>query len=582
MEPAARKRLIIIVMCIAVSVLLAMARGSVWKHQHDEGTTFDIAVGAVIRGYFIPPALKTPLPITAAYKTVDARTSYSLGNVVGSLSAPDYRMYHPPAYYMALHLWTKVFGTSRLVLRLPAYLLAALMILGMVRIARRVIPEAGAGVWMALLFGLSPWVLRLTNFARPYQLALFCAVWATASVLAMQTDRPRRSWRVLFVALSLLGIFTLYHYAFVFAWHLAWMAWHGWSARPAGRRPELLALCSMLALVLIGYAPWFNTLFVHLTGAAQSGDYFQGSVEPIRWYTHALQAFQDFTISDALQTRWGQHLGTLSLVLAVITLPVAVWAFAGPARRKLDACARRFWISAALLPVLLVASDIWRGNHTIFIPKLCFGLIVLLALIVVRAWMAVPVAWLRNAGLTSWALLMACSVTLTIYSEASIPSEMEQAAEAIAQADTAYHLVVISTDLRGYVVPFLLSLQDAGVSNVFIAQAAGHENLIDLMVNVSNNMSSRFQRVSLVNFRISMWPGKLMWDPEFVKNEIVVPARETEIWQAFWHTPQSWMGDDALITSDRPPDNQRELWMIGPVATRFYASPIRTEQPGDG
>lgn len=556
-----------------------MTQGAVWEHQHDEGTTFDLAVGIITKGELVPVWPKSPVPVTSLYETVEARTDYNVRDAVESVTVPDYRMFHPPGYYVLLHLWTKVVGTTRIPMRLPAYLLGALALLGMVAIARRVIPEAAGTLWVAVIFGLSPWVLRLENFTRPYHLALFCAVWATVAVLRMQEPGPRRGWRLLFVVLSLVGLYSIYHYAFMLAWHLALMAWHGWSLGPARRRAEVLSLSAVLLGIFAGFAPWLRNFGLHLQVSGNSGDYFTGTVAKTHWYTYAQRAFQDFTIADAIQTYQGRLLGTSVLVLGALTLPVLIWAFAGPARRALDSGARRFWISATLVPLMILASDVVLGSHTIFIPKLCFGMIILLVLMLVRAWLAVPLRWLRNTGLAGWALLLGISVAFNTYTRAAEPADMEDAAAVIAQADTDDHLVVMSTDLRGYSAPFLLSLRDAGVGRVFVTQASGHKNLLELMDGVSK--STRFSRVTLVNFKIPTWKGQLMWEETFVRREVVIPAREGKQWLVFWRNRQPWMGARAELAGDRTPTRFRELWVLGPVRTRFYSSPIVTEDEGE-
>ncbi|MFT7463712.1 MAG: hypothetical protein ACI9EF_002059 [Pseudohongiellaceae bacterium] len=558
-------------------MLFAIAQGTVWEHQHDEGTSSDLAIGLITRGEFVPTWPLNPVSVGSLYRTVEGNSDYTVRDAIESVTVPNYRMFHPPGYYTLLHLWTKVFGTSRLGLRLPAYLLAALAILGMVRIARRVIPEAHGSLWVALLFGLSPWVLRLTNFARPYHLALFCAVWATAAVVSMQDERRQKRWPVIFVLLSVLGLYTLYHYAFVLVWHLALIAWNAWaSTTPEQRRARLIGLVGLLLAISAGFAPWLRNFFLHLKVSGNSGDYFTGAVAKVHWNHYALQAYQDFTIADALRTFGGQHLATAALVLGALSLPILLWAFAGAGRKALGTNAQRFWITATLLPLLILASDLWRGSHTIFIPKLCFGMIILLVLALVRAWLAVPVAWLRNAGLASWALLMIISMTFNTYTRAAEPSDMEDTAASIAQADTNYHLVILSTDLRGYSAPFLLSLRDAGVQNVFVTQAKNQEDLSLLLVDISNRWASRFQRVSLVNFRIPQFRTQLMWDEQFLKDEVSTPARDSKQWQVFWHNEQTWSGENAIITGDRSPDKNREMWFYGPVKARFYSNPILT------
>jgi len=566
--------------CVAVSVLVAMAQGAVWEHQHDEGTTFDLGIGIIEKGEFVPVWPESPLPVTALYETVEARSDYTVQDAVESVTVPNYRMFHPPGYYVLIHLWTKIFGTSRIPMRLPAYFLGALAILGMVAIARRVIPEATGTVWVALIFGLSPWVLRLENFTRPYHLALFCAVWATVAVLNMQAEgRPRNGWRALFVVLSLIGLYSIYHYAFMLAWHLLLIAWQGWSAGRERRRGEVIALGAMLLGLLAGFAPWLRNFGLHLKVSGNSGDYFTGTVAETHWYTYFSRAFQDFTIGDAIQTYQGRNLATIVLILGAVTLPVVIWAFAGPARRALDSCARRFWISAAAVPLLILASDMVQGGHTIFITKLCFGMIILLVLMVVRAWLALPIAWLRHTGLASWALLFVVCMSFNTYTRAAEPSSMEDAAAVIAQADTDDHLVVLSTDLRGYSAPFLLSLRDAGVGRVFVVQAPGHKGLTELMKGVTK--STRFSRVSLVNFKIPAYKGQMMWEETFVRREVVVPAREGKEWLTFWHNRQPWMGPGAPLTDNRAPTRMRELWVLGPVRAQFYSSPIVTEEDNE-
>jgi len=574
MEPASRQRLIWL--SVTVSVLLAVAQGSVWEHQHDEGTTFDLAVGIIMRGELVPSWPAYPAPITSLYETVEARTDYTVQDVVDSVTVPDYRLFHPPGYYVLVHLWTKVVGTTRLAMRLPAYLLLALSILGMARIARRVIPEANACVWVALLFSVSPWVLRITNFTRPYQLALFCAIWATVAVLSMQDEKSRCPWRLVFVALTLLGFYTLYHYSFVMIWHLALMAWQGWSARPERRRKEVVSLVAVLLALLAGFLPWQNQFFSHLTLSNNSGDYFTGSVAQDSWFGYAMRAFQDFAISDGIQTFWGSNLGLISVILGLISMPVAVWAFAGPPRKAFGAQARRFWISAALLPLMILTTDMWLGSHTILIPKLCFWMITLLVLMLVRAWLVVPWAWLRRVGLTSWVLLSVVSVAFNTYTIAAEPADMEATAARIAQTDTEDHLVILSTDLRGFSAPLLLSLRDAGVSNVFVIQAEGHDNLRSLITN--NTSTQVFRRLSLVNFKIPQHKGTLMWDEEFLRRQIADPARDSKQWLVYWGDRQPWMGLRAPLGGDRVRTRFRELWLLGPVRARFYAQPIVTEE----
>ena len=173
-------RSIIVWGCVLLSLALGAARSLSWEYRHDEGTTVDVSIHAMTLGEYIPDWPAPPVSMTEITDRLEGRTGYTMGETVAALST-NFRTIHPPLYYLGVNLWTRAFGSGRLVMRLPALLLTALAVLGMALIARRVIPDRNAGLWAAALFALSPWVISLTNLARPYQLALFLAVWATVA-----------------------------------------------------------------------------------------------------------------------------------------------------------------------------------------------------------------------------------------------------------------------------------------------------------------------------------------------------------------------------------------------------------------
>lgn len=549
-------------LCVAVSLAFVVARGSAWEYRHDEGTTFDLAVGKVLINEFIREWPARPVPITTLYEVIENRSNYSVGDAINSVGLP-YRMFHPPGYYALLHLWTKVFGTEKLVMRLPSYLFTLLALLGMARIARRVIPEARSALWVAALFALSPWVVSITNFARPYHLGLCLAIWTTVAALGMHEDGPRLRWRVGFVLLSALGLYTIYHYAFVLAWQIGLLALLSWRMGAEKRMRSLAALVASGAAIVLLFSPWFRVLRVHLRASARSGDYFTGAVESDQWITRALRALQDFALADSTYVFGGAWLRLVLPALGIATLVLAVWAFAGPARKALDGTARAFWLSAPLLPLLIILSDVMRGSHTIFITKLCFGFVPLLVLLVVRAWLAAPWRALRVTGLTLWAVVLGLAVVFTTYADAKKTNHNERAAALLAQADSDSHLVVLSSDIRDFAVPLLLTLRDLGVRNVYFTRC--HAPKLDNLV-ASVGRARIFDRLSLMNFKVTH-TEKFMWGEEFLKG--IADQARTSGWTVFWAVGLGWpKGQRPLV--NRVASKLRELWMIGPVQARFF------------
>ena len=560
-------------LCVAVALLLAFARGAAWEHRHDEGTTVDLAIGMVLRDRFVEGhPVGQPVPIGSLYDVVEGRSDYdvldAIDSVVPTPPPVTYRMFHPPAYYALLNVWTKVFGTGRLVMRLPAYLLLALSVLAMYRIGRRVIPEPHGGLWLAALYGVSPWVISITNFARPYSLALPLAVLSTAAVVALHDPAERASrgrWRVLFVVCSALGLYTLYHYAFVLAWHGLLLLWLAWRSEAAERKRELAWTLALGAVIAALFAPWIRVLLVHLTVSAKSGDYFLGAVREGYTQIRIFMSLRDYALADSVETLGRDILVPTVTVLSILTLPALLWACFGAPRRRLQGKLAIFWLSLPLLPLLVGVQDLARGSHTILITKISFGFIILLMLLVVRAWLSLPSRALRTAGLSAWLLLLLSSSALCTYTRALVPSDSERTAALIAQMDDDDHLVVISTGLRGFSVPLLYSMREAGVENVFVIRCE-QKDLPSLFRSI--NQATIFKRVSLVNFNIPQWPRALMWEPEALK-KLAETVRSTPNWIVQHDLELPFLGI-APARGERKATRFRELWIHGPLKMRFF------------
>ncbi len=550
---------------VLAGLLLVVARGAAWEHRHDEGTTFDLAVGFVDRDAFVDPFPANPVPIESLYQVIDGRSDYDVEDAARSVYVPGYRMYHPPGYYTLLHLWTKVFGTEKLVLRIPAYLLAGLAILGMALIARRVIPDPSAPGWVAALFAVCPWVISVTNFARPYHLALFLAIWSTVAVLEMCREQPKRlRWHLLFVGASILGLYALYHYAFILLWQGVFLLWSAW-ARGAGRRKRpLLSLGACAGVVAVGFMPWLRVFSIHMKVSTQSGDYFTGGVQEGHARFRSLFALRDYALADSVETFGNSTLVVTVSILGGLTLLAVLWAFCGPARKSLQGQARIFWLTAPALPLLVWLSDLWRGSHTVLITKICFGFIILLVLATARAWLCAP-KLVRTLGLAAWVLTMGAASLLCTYSRAENDSGSEAVANLIAQADEAEHLLVLSTGLRGYSVPLLLTLRDAGVKNVYVTRAT-QKGLKPLLESVASK--PLFRRVSLLNFKIPKHEGSLMWETDSVK-KLAVELRSTNDWVPFHDGTSPWVGIQP-IHGVTPRTRFKECWFFEPIRLRFF------------
>jgi hypothetical protein len=121
----------------------------------------------------------------------------------------------PPLYYILLYVWTLVFGTSDIVLRLfsIAWSLACFPLIA--SIARRTGGE-GAIIPACAFFALSPLALYFSGEGRMYSLFLFCVVAIAWASLVLNQDGGSVVRLALWVLASLAGFLT--HYFFIFPW----------------------------------------------------------------------------------------------------------------------------------------------------------------------------------------------------------------------------------------------------------------------------------------------------------------------------------------------------------------------------
>lgn len=122
-------------------------------------------------------------------------------------------------YYLLLHLWIQVFGTSELATRLPSALAIGLATMGTAVLARRLF-TAEVAIVAALVFAVLPRVTYMGAEARSTAIATACAIWLTVLLLhvlrhaALPTTSVRMR-RGLWAAYAALGAFGVYVFLYL-------------------------------------------------------------------------------------------------------------------------------------------------------------------------------------------------------------------------------------------------------------------------------------------------------------------------------------------------------------------------------
>ena len=127
---------------------------------------------------------------------------------------------HPPLYYWLLKVWQMLFGSSELALRSLSLVMVAVAIVFMYLLVRKSFVKR-VGAWTMLLLALSPMLIRYSEEARMYGMAL-AIVAAATYVLVSATEKPSRHKWILYGILVSLGMWTHYYTAIMWLAHWVW------------------------------------------------------------------------------------------------------------------------------------------------------------------------------------------------------------------------------------------------------------------------------------------------------------------------------------------------------------------------
>jgi len=159
----------------------------------------------------------------------------------------------PPLFYVLLHGWTGIFGTSNLAVRaLPGVIGVATLPLAWLAGKRL------AGTWAAwaamLLVATSPFAIRYATEARMYSLvALLTALGYLALDRALR--HPRLGNLAAVAAVTALLLYTHYWAFYLLGVAMIWLAYQSWLGRPQWHRGARAALLAG-AVGCVAFLPW--------------------------------------------------------------------------------------------------------------------------------------------------------------------------------------------------------------------------------------------------------------------------------------------------------------------------------------
>lgn len=263
----------------------------------------------------------------------------------------------PPGYYVLLHFWTRLAGTSDLSVR-GFSLLWGLAAFPVVWSIARQLGGRRAAVAAGFVYALAPLCVYYSVEARMYSMLWFwtaALVWL--SLRLHRTDRDRGMVLAAWIAISTAGFLT--HYFFLFAWCAIalWLLLHP----GATRRAFILAAGVLVALLIV---PWYVRLPASLANWRVTGDWLNSP--PWGDYHLAVQALLVPWSYISPQGTWGvrERWDVLSagvfLVLALLAVANVRWC--APRRQLL-------WLTVAGACLGPVVFDIARGTYVTAVTR---------------------------------------------------------------------------------------------------------------------------------------------------------------------------------------------------------------------
>ncbi len=163
----------------------------------------------------------------------------------------------PPLYYVILHWWIAVFGTSEWALRMPSALFGIASIFAIYKVGQRLFDDE-VGVLSALLMAVSVLQIRYAQEARTYTLTILLTLLSMYFFLGLLKKFGLKN-SIGYVVCSTLLIYShVYGLFIVLAQNICFVAFFFLSGHATGRK--LSAWIALQALLVALFSPWIANL----------------------------------------------------------------------------------------------------------------------------------------------------------------------------------------------------------------------------------------------------------------------------------------------------------------------------------
>ena len=224
----------------------------------------------------------------------------------------------PPLYYVLLHFWMGIFGTSDAAVRALSGVISVATI-PVAWVAGRRLGGRAVAWTVVVLAASAPFAVYYATEARMYSLVMFLTACGMVAV-GRALERPRPGNLVALAVVVAALLYTQYWAVYLVGALALWLVWEAWRGRSGWRIPARWTLGAM-AVGCVAFLPWLPTFFYQTlhTGTPWAAPANFGAV---------INAITGFTDNQATLSTTGSNQGRLLAVGYFVLLGLAVFGVA--------------------------------------------------------------------------------------------------------------------------------------------------------------------------------------------------------------------------------------------------------------
>lgn len=187
---------------------------------------------------------------------------------------------HPPAYYLMLHYMLKFIPYSNYLIRSVSFIASILSIIYLYLLGKNLYNET-TGLIAAFILACSGYGIYIGTLARPYSVIMFISLITTYQALQISAQGGisfRNPKIYLYLLLCVLGLYTLYHFIFVFLFQMILLFLHN-----ARNKRIILTLITCGIMVIICFLPSIGFLHDQMEVISSGQYYFHEKPDFIRF-----------------------------------------------------------------------------------------------------------------------------------------------------------------------------------------------------------------------------------------------------------------------------------------------------------